>query len=118
MYTEGAGPLCKCTGQCTMEGSVQGRGYILGVQILTAAKFPEASFPTANLFMANFPRTGNDKAIHAFYPESFSYCGIHAYCTMQCSEFVWLLLYQLICLITSSVMHLHLIPRKSLQLCK
>ena len=35
MYTEGAGPVCKCTGQCTVE----------------------ASFPTANLFTANFPRT-------------------------------------------------------------
>ena len=27
------------------------------MQNLTAAKFPEASFPTANLFTANFPRT-------------------------------------------------------------
>ena len=35
MYTKGAGPVCKCTGQCTVE----------------------ASFPTANLFPANFPRT-------------------------------------------------------------
>ena len=57
MYTEGAGPICKCTGQCTVEGSVQGGGYILEMQNLTAAKFPEASFPTANLFTANFPRT-------------------------------------------------------------
>ena len=24
VYTEGAGPVCKCTGQCTLEGSVQG----------------------------------------------------------------------------------------------
>ena len=23
VYTEGAGPACKCTGQCTLEGSVQ-----------------------------------------------------------------------------------------------
>ena len=30
VYTEGAGPVCKCTGQCTLEGSVQGRD--LGVQ--------------------------------------------------------------------------------------
>ena len=22
VYTEGAGPVCKCTGQCTLEGSV------------------------------------------------------------------------------------------------
>ena len=29
------------------------------MQNLTAAKFPEASFPTANLFTANFPRTGS-----------------------------------------------------------
>ena len=24
VYTEGAGLVCKCTGQCTLEGSVQG----------------------------------------------------------------------------------------------
>ena len=27
VYTEGAGPVCKCTGQCTLEGSVHGRFY-------------------------------------------------------------------------------------------
>ena len=26
VYTEGEGPVCKCTGQCTLEGSVQGGG--------------------------------------------------------------------------------------------
>ena len=26
VYTEGAGPVCKCTGQCTVEGRVQGGG--------------------------------------------------------------------------------------------
>ena len=26
VYTEGAGPVCKCMGQCTLEGSVQGGG--------------------------------------------------------------------------------------------
>ena len=26
VYTRGAGPVCKCTGQCTLEGSVQGGG--------------------------------------------------------------------------------------------
>ena len=26
VYTEGAGPVGKCTGQCTLEGSVQGGG--------------------------------------------------------------------------------------------
>ena len=26
VYTEGTGPICKCTGQCTLEGSVQGGG--------------------------------------------------------------------------------------------
>ena len=26
VYTGGAGPVCNCTGQCTLEGSVQGRG--------------------------------------------------------------------------------------------
>ena len=26
VYTEGAGPVCKCTGQCTLERSVQGGG--------------------------------------------------------------------------------------------
>ena len=51
MYTEGAGPVCKCTGQCTV-GVCR-----VGVQNLTEAKFPVASFPTANLFTANFPRT-------------------------------------------------------------
>ena len=40
MYTEGAGPVCKCTGQCTVEAS-----------------FPTANLFTANLFTANFPRT-------------------------------------------------------------
>ena len=24
VYTKGAGPVCKCAGQCTMEGSAQG----------------------------------------------------------------------------------------------
>ena len=24
VYAAGAGPVCKCTGQCTLEGSVQG----------------------------------------------------------------------------------------------
>ena len=27
VYTEGAGLVCKCIGQCTLEGSVQGGGY-------------------------------------------------------------------------------------------
>ena len=66
VYTEGAGPVCKCTGQCAVEGSVQGGRYILGVQNLTAAKFPEASFPTANLFTANFPRTSKNLCSHHF----------------------------------------------------
>ena len=26
VYTEGAGPVCKCTGQCTLQGNVQGGG--------------------------------------------------------------------------------------------
>ena len=26
VYTGGAGPVCKCMGQCTQEGSVQGGG--------------------------------------------------------------------------------------------
>ena len=26
MYTKRAGPVCKCMGQCTLEGSVQGGG--------------------------------------------------------------------------------------------
>ena len=26
VYTKGAGPVCKCMGQCTLEGSVQGGG--------------------------------------------------------------------------------------------
>ena len=26
VYTEEAGPVCKCLGQCTLEGSVQGGG--------------------------------------------------------------------------------------------
>ena len=26
VYTEGADLVCKCTGQCTLEGSVQGGG--------------------------------------------------------------------------------------------
>ena len=26
VYTKGAGPVCKCLGQCTLEGSVQGGG--------------------------------------------------------------------------------------------
>ena len=27
VYTEGTDPVCKCTGQCTLAGSVQGGGY-------------------------------------------------------------------------------------------
>ena len=27
VYTEGAGSVCKCTGQCTLAGSVQGGGW-------------------------------------------------------------------------------------------
>ena len=27
VYTKGAGPVCKCTGQCTLEGSAQGGGW-------------------------------------------------------------------------------------------
>ena len=26
VYAEGAGPVCNCMGQCTLEGSVQGGG--------------------------------------------------------------------------------------------
>ena len=26
VYTEGAGPICKCTRQCTLKGSVHGGG--------------------------------------------------------------------------------------------
>ena len=26
VYIEGAGPVCKCTGQCTLEGSVHSGG--------------------------------------------------------------------------------------------
>ena len=26
VYTEGAGPVCKCMGQCTLKGSIQGEG--------------------------------------------------------------------------------------------
>ena len=26
VHTEGAGPVCKCTGQCTLEGSVHSGG--------------------------------------------------------------------------------------------
>ena len=26
VHTEGAGPVCECTGQCTLKGSVQGGG--------------------------------------------------------------------------------------------
>ena len=32
MYTEGAGPVCKCMGQCTLERSAQGGDRDLGVQ--------------------------------------------------------------------------------------
>ena len=32
VYTEGAGPVCKCTGQCTLEGSVHVGECTLGVQ--------------------------------------------------------------------------------------
>ena len=30
VYTEGTRPVCKCTGQCTLDGSVQGEGQRLG----------------------------------------------------------------------------------------
>ena len=31
VHTKGVGPVCKCTGQCTLEESVQGGGKHLGV---------------------------------------------------------------------------------------
>ena len=30
VYTIGPGPVCKCTGQCTQEGSVQGGEVSIG----------------------------------------------------------------------------------------
>ena len=33
VYTKGAGLLCKCTGQCTLEGSVQSGGGYWGCKI-------------------------------------------------------------------------------------
>ena len=30
VYTRGPSPVCKCTGQCTLEGSVQGGGVHTG----------------------------------------------------------------------------------------
>ena len=30
VYTGGPGPVCKCMGQCTLEGSVQGGGVYIG----------------------------------------------------------------------------------------
>ena len=32
VYIVGPGLVCKCTGQCTLEGSVQGEGCTLGAQ--------------------------------------------------------------------------------------
>ena len=39
VYTEGAGPVCKCTGQCTLEGSVHGRFIVLTVSINNLLQF-------------------------------------------------------------------------------
>ena len=33
VYTVGSSPVCKCTGQCTLEGSVQGGGIRWGWKI-------------------------------------------------------------------------------------
>ena len=30
VYIEGVGPVCQCTGQCTLEGSAQGGGVDTG----------------------------------------------------------------------------------------
>ena len=69
---------CTLKGQAryvNVRGSVQWKGVYRvggrywGVQNLTAAKFPEASFPTANLFTANFPRTTANKGTDAFINE-------------------------------------------------
>ena len=32
VYTKRAGLVCKCVGQCTLQGNVQGGGRYLGVQ--------------------------------------------------------------------------------------
>ena len=32
VYTVGPGLVCKCTGECTLEGSAQGGGCTLGMQ--------------------------------------------------------------------------------------
>ena len=39
VYTEGAGLVCKYTGQCSLEGSVQGGGYNYG-KLDQVHKFP------------------------------------------------------------------------------
>ena len=48
VYTGGAGPVCKCMGQCTLEGSVQGGDRDLGVQ-----------YKPAGIKCKNFPTWGN-----------------------------------------------------------
>ena len=47
VYTGGAGPVCKCMGQCTQEESVQGGDRDLGVQ-----------YKPAGIKCKNFPTWG------------------------------------------------------------
>ena len=39
VYTEGAGPVCKCTGQCTLEGYFEGYFIVLTVSINNLLQF-------------------------------------------------------------------------------
>ena len=59
VYTEGGGPVCKCTGKCTLEEGVQGGDGDLGVQKffnwflkLTNQKRPKVGLPYVPLFQA------------------------------------------------------------------
>ena len=47
MYTVGPGPVCKCTGQCTLEGSVPGGGVYTGGAKLHSLPIPTHAFHEA-----------------------------------------------------------------------
>ena len=68
-------------------------GVDTGVQNLTAAKFPEASFPTANLFTANFPRTICNDTTPLLKLADETFCTYHVCVSFNEAPLIQVLLY-------------------------
>ena len=62
VYTGGPGPVCKCMGQCTLEGSVQGGGvYIGGAKFFKVIFKIDQSKTTKNHMFSTSLRLNNHK---------------------------------------------------------